>query len=53
MVDTSVRMWILEHLSSIVAQTAGMLKGPEPRLSEQQEKVAAEEAIAEEVEKKG
>jgi AbrB family looped-hinge helix DNA binding protein len=37
---------------SIVAQTAGMLKGPEPRLSTHEEKIAAEEAIAEEVEKK-
>ena len=36
---------------SVVAQTAGMLRGPEPRLSAQEEKAAAEEAIAEEVEK--
>ena len=36
---------------SVVAQTAGMLKGPEPRLSPQEEKIAAEEAIAEEAEK--
>lgn len=46
--DDQVR---LAPARSVVAQTAGMLKGPEPRLSAQQEKVAAEEAIAEEAEK--
>ena len=46
--DDQVR---LAPARSVVAQTAGMLKGPQPRLSEQEEKDAAEEAIAAEVEK--
>lgn len=36
---------------SVVARTAGILKGPEPRLLERQETSAAEEAIAEETER--
>ncbi len=35
---------------SVVAQTAGMLKSPCPCLSPEEEEIAAEDAIAEEVE---
>jgi AbrB family looped-hinge helix DNA binding protein len=42
---------LLASAKSVVAQTAGILKGEQPTLSAHQEKVAAEEAMAEEVEK--
>jgi len=47
--DDQVR---LAPARSVVAQTASMLKSKQPRLSPEEEKIAAEEAIAEEVEKK-
>lgn len=41
----------LAPAQGIVARTAGMLKSSHPRLSLQKEKIAAEEAMAEEAEK--
>ncbi|MBI2865363.1 MAG: AbrB/MazE/SpoVT family DNA-binding domain-containing protein [Chloroflexi bacterium] len=42
----------LAPAQSIVARTAGMLKSSQPPLSPEEEKVAAEEAMADEVEKR-
>ena len=41
----------LAPAKSVVAQTAGLLKGSQPALSPRQEEAAVEETIAEEVEK--
>lgn len=43
----------LRPATSIVAQTAGMLKSDQPALSPQDEKRATEEAIAEEAVRRG
>jgi antitoxin PrlF len=42
----------LAPATSVVARTAGMLRGQEPALSPREEKIAAEEGMAEEAEKK-
>ncbi len=39
--------------TSVVAQTAGILKGDRPALSPQEEKASAEQAIAEDAERRG